>query len=77
MNEREPDLAALIAEREHTSLKPRHPCDVTADRIAENIVRYTNHLTAAEVWVMEAAIMTLSQIPDREQAARKAGISHA
>lgn len=77
MNEREPDLAALIAEREHTSPKPRHPCDVTADRIAENIIRYTNHLTAAEVWAMEAAIMALVQVGPREDAARKAGVSHA
>ena len=71
-NEREPDIASLIAEREHNG--PRPPTVVTANRLEDHLLRYDEHLTPAEVASLRLAVMALNQVPAREAAARRAGV---
>ena len=73
-NEREPDISVLIAERDRPS--PRHPCELTADRLEDHVLRFDAHLTPAEVAALRLTTMALKQVPAREAAARRAGVDH-
>ena len=74
-NEREPDLAALVAERDRPT--PRHPAELTSDRIQDHLLRFDEHLTPAEVAALRLSSMALKQVPAREAAARRAGVDRA
>jgi hypothetical protein len=73
-NEREPDVSVLIAERDRPS--PRHPCELTADRLVDHEQRYSAHLTPAELAAINLTVMALAQVGPREAAARRAGVDH-
>jgi hypothetical protein len=50
--------------------RPRHPCELTADRLTEHLTRYDAHFTPAERAALRRSIGVLDQIADRVRADR-------
>lgn len=54
---------------------PRHPCQVTADRLGEHADKFAAHITPAELAALRLTVAALLQVPGRELAAREAAVT--